>query len=168
MRKKILITMLAASLALGMLTGCGDTGVSGSENTQTESAAGTEDTSAGESSEAAATENSESAESSEEAASEFVIPDVNIEPYDVPDTEAFSFVRDMKIGWNLGNTFDSFRETPFANELDSETQWVGIATTQEMIDDLQEAGFNAIRVPVTWHPHVDENYQISEVWLNRV
>ena len=168
MRKKLLITMLAASLALGMLTGCGDTGVSGSENTQTESAAGTEDTSAGESSEATATENSESAGSSEEAASEFVIPDVNIEPYDVPDTEAFSFVRDMKVGWNLGNTFDSFRETPFANELDSETQWVGIATTQEMIDDLQEAGFNAIRVPVTWHPHVDENYQISEVWLNRV
>ena len=62
----------------------------------------------------------------------------------------------------------SFRKTPFANELDSETQWVGIATTQEMIEDLQEAGFNAIRVPVTWHPHVDENYQISEVWLNRV
>lgn len=175
MKKKLIATILAASLALGMLVGCGDTGAVDGENVQTENGSGVgadkEDSSAAEGAGAESNEgaeNSESAESSESQESEFEIPEVNIEPYDVPDTEAFAFVHDMKIGWNLGNTFDAFRESPFANELDSETQWVGIATTQEMIDDIQEAGFNSVRIPVTWHPHVDENYKISEVWLNRV
>ncbi len=184
MKKKILVTILAASLAFGMLTGCGDAGATVRESAQTgensevgtdsEGGSGTESAdSETESSES--TENSESTESSEDTESseesgeaEFVIPEVNIESYDIPDTEAFEFVHNMKIGWNLGNTFDAFRESPFADELESETQWVGIATTQEMIDDIREAGFNSIRIPVTWHPHVDENYQISEVWLNRV
>ena len=184
MKKKILVTILAASLAFGMLTGCGDAGATVRESAQTgensevgtdsEGGSGTEsadsETESSESTEnSESTESSEGTESSEESGeAEFVIPEVNIESYDIPDTEAFEFVHNMKIGWNLGNTFDAFRESPFADELESETQWVGIATTQEMIDDIREAGFNSIRIPVTWHPHVDENYQISEVWLNRV
>lgn len=189
MKKKVWITIMAAALTLGMLTGCGDAGAASGEMTQTdvdsEAGADTEsnsvadDTKETESSESAenseGTDNSQGAESSESAGSsteetepELEIPEVNIAPQEIPDTEAFTFVHDMKIGWNLGNTFDAFRESPFANELESETQWVGVATTQEMIDDIQEAGFNSIRIPVTWHPHVDENYQISETWLNRV
>ncbi|MCM1190713.1 MAG: cellulase family glycosylhydrolase [bacterium] len=98
----------------------------------------------------------------------YTVPEVKLQAYDVPDTEAFAFVRSLKIGWNMGNTFDAYSDRTFANELDSETQWVGVATTQEMIDDLQEAGFNSIRIPVSWHGHVDKNYQISQVWLDRV
>ncbi|MCM1026748.1 MAG: cellulase family glycosylhydrolase [Roseburia sp.] len=98
----------------------------------------------------------------------YTVPELKLQAYDVPDTEAFAFVRSLKIGWNMGNTFDAYSDRTFANELDSETQWVGVATTQEMIDDLQEAGFNAIRIPVSWHGHVDGNYQISQVWLDRV
>ncbi len=111
-------------------------------------------------------ENGEASDAQEEA--RFDIPDVEIAAYEVPDTEAFAFVRDLKIGWNLGNTFDAYQESGLKDELDSETCWVGVPTTKELIDDLKEAGFNAVRIPVTWHTHVDEQYQISEAWLNRV
>jgi endoglucanase len=37
-----------------------------------------------------------------------------------------------------------------------------------MIDTIQAAGFNTIRIPVSWHNHVDDNFQISEAWMNRV
>ncbi len=97
------------------------------------------------------------------------IPDVTIEPFEVPENEAFQFVADMKIGWNLGNTFDSYTEAELDDELDSETLWVSTATTEEMIIAIKDAGFNTLRLPVTWHTHlVDDNYTISEVWLGRI
>lgn len=99
----------------------------------------------------------------------YVIPDVAAEAYEIPDNEALAFVRDMKIGWSLGNTLDAFLTGGYANELDSETCWVSVATTKEMIDDIYAAGFRTMRVPVTWHGHfVDDDFTISEVWLNRV
>ena len=105
----------------------------------------------------------------DESVSQYEIPDVETENYEIPDNEAMEFVRDMKIGWNLGNTFDAYSDKVFENELDSETCWVSVATTEDMIDDIKEAGFQTMRLPVTWHGHLtDDNYTISEVWLNRV
>lgn len=100
---------------------------------------------------------------------QYEIPEVVMPSYEIPDTEAFAFVRSMKIGWNLGNTLDSYNDSGYDNELDSETNWVGVATTKEMIDDIRAAGFQTMRVPVTWHGHfTDENFTISQVWLDRV
>jgi len=98
-----------------------------------------------------------------------IIPEVDIDAFDVPDTEAMRFVESMKIGWNLGNTFDATSEsTPLADELKIESAWVGVLTTKEMIQAVKEAGFNTIRIPVSWHNHLLENFTISEPWLNRV
>lgn len=99
----------------------------------------------------------------------YEIPEVVMADFEIPDNDALSFVRDMKIGWSLGNTLDAFLAGGYANELDSETCWVSVATTKEMIDDIAAAGFHTMRVPVTWHGHfVDDDFTISEVWLNRV
>lgn len=99
----------------------------------------------------------------------FVIPEVDIPDFEIPDNAALQFVSDMKIGWSLGNTLDAFLEGGYTNELDSETCWVSIETTKDMIDDICEAGFRTMRVPVTWHGHfVDDEFTISEVWLDRV
>lgn len=115
------------------------------------------------------TDSGENSEENTEEGSEYEIPEVAIEPYEIPDNEAFAFVRSMKIGWNLGNTFDAYNDSGFVNELDSETCWVSVATTKEMIDDIKEAGFQTMRLPVTWHGHlIDDDYTISEVWLDRV
>lgn len=99
----------------------------------------------------------------------YEIPEVVIAASELPDNDALAFVRDMKIGWSLGNTLDAFLEGGYANELDSETCWGNVATAKEMIDDISAAGFRTMRVPVTWHGHfVDDDFTISEVWLSRV
>ena len=83
--------------------------------------------------------------------------------------EALAFVKDMKIGWNLGNTFDAIDCNWLSDELQYESGWCGAVTTKEMIDALKEAGFRTIRIPVSWHNHLtDENHTISEAWINRV
>lgn len=88
-------------------------------------------------------------------------------------TDALTFVEDMKIGWNLGNTFDAIDYGGLGNELLYESCWCGTVTTKEMIDTLKEAGFQTIRIPVSWHNHLTAgvdgyDYAISEAWINRV
>ncbi len=67
----------------------------------------------------------------------------------------------MKIGWNLGNTFDA---------PDGEISWGMPFTTKEMIQAVKDMGFNTIRIPISWHKHVSEapEYTIDETWLKRV
>lgn len=92
----------------------------------------------------------------------------SVKQYSVPDTEALNFVQDLKIGVNLGNTFDAYDEN-LSDEMDYETVWVGVKTTPELIAKIKEAGFNTIRIPVSWHNHlIDDNYTISQQWLDRV
>ena len=93
----------------------------------------------------------------------------NLKKFDIPDNEALRLIRDMKTGWVLGNTFDAWNNGWFTGkEPEMETYWCQAKTTQELIRAIKDAGFNVIRVPVSWHDHVDENYIINPVWLNRV
>ena len=94
------------------------------------------------------------------------IPKYEIEQLELPQSEGLDFVKNMKLGWNLGNTMDA--EARSDNEYEGETAWGAPMTTEEMILAIKEAGFNTLRLPVTWHTHVDEDFNISEVWLNRV
>lgn len=75
-------------------------------------------------------------------------------------------VAGMKIGWNLGNTLDAFG----AEGLLAECAWGNPKTTQEMIDAVMSAGFNVIRVPVTWEGHLGAapDFKIDEAWMKRV
>ena len=98
------------------------------------------------------------------------VPDLDIKRRPIPDNEAMAFLKKIGVGWNLGNTFDAIKGgwNKFADEMTVETSWVGIRTEERMIEALQNAGFTAIRVPASWHDHVDKDYHISEQWLNRV
>lgn len=75
-------------------------------------------------------------------------------------------VADMRIGWNLGNTLDATGGIGLL----SETSWGNPKTTKEMIDTIVDAGFNVIRIPVTWSNHFgpEPDYVIDETWLDRV
>ena len=80
-----------------------------------------------------------------------------------PFETAAEAVLNMGAGWNLGNTLDSN-----SNELDNmwieawtdctpadyETAWGQPQATRALIHMFKEAGFGAIRVPVTWYPHI--------------
>lgn len=100
------------------------------------------------------------------------IPEVKIAPENIPDTEAMEFVKNMKAGWNLGNTLDAFNGSGNAG-LASEQCWGNPATTKEMVTELKNAGFKTIRIPVTWHNHMEKEegsdaFTISIEWLDRV
>lgn len=70
-------------------------------------------------------------------------------------------VKEMKLGWNLGNTLDG---NP------TETSWGNPVTTQAMIDAVKAAGFNTVRIPVTWQSHqgAAPNYTVETAWMDRV
>jgi len=74
-------------------------------------------------------------------------------------------VNDIKVGWNLGNTLDSYDTGKTG--LDTETGWGNLRTTPEMIKGVRDVGFNAIRIPVTWSEHMTGS-NIDSEWMDRV
>ncbi len=102
------------------------------------------------------------------AASEELIDLSAIPEREIPDTEALRFSRGLTIGWNLGNTMDAFTDPLMGDEMKTETAWQHVKTTSELIHAVHEAGFDTLRIPVSWHNHVDADYTISEAWLDRV
>ncbi len=76
-------------------------------------------------------------------------------------------VKNMKVGWNLGNTFDSHK-IGVTGVTETETQNGQAVTTPELMEMMKMAGFNAIRVPVTWYPHLDASGNIDPAWMNRI
>ena len=75
-------------------------------------------------------------------------------------------VKNMKVGWNLGNTFDSHK-IGVTGVTETETLREPI-TKPELMEMMKMAGFNAIRVPVTWYPHLDASGNIDPAWMNRI
>lgn len=90
------------------------------------------------------------------------------EPEQPPkDEDAFESagqaVLNMGAGWNLGNTLDSnsgdldnmwIEAWTSRTPKDYETAWGQPEATRALIHMFKEAGFGAIRVPVTWYPHM--------------
>ena len=77
-------------------------------------------------------------------------------------------VKNMGVGWNLGNTLDSWTTNTYSSWEDQEKSWGQPITTPELITMMKNAGFNAIRVPVTWFKWMDNNGMVAEQWMNRV
>ena len=75
-------------------------------------------------------------------------------------------VKNMGVGWNLGNTLDACSGS--AQGLESETYWGQPQTRPELMKMMKEAGFSAIRVPVTWYNHMDADGKVDEAWMKRV
>lgn len=72
---------------------------------------------------------------------------------------AQEFVTKIGLGWNLGNTLDA----PMG-----ETSWYNPVTTREMILKIHELGFETLRLPTSWHRHMDEDHIVYADWLDRV
>ena len=89
---------------------------------------------------------------------------------------AHQAVRNMSIGWNLGNTLEScnysqdslIEKTTDCSVKAYETAWGQPQATRELMHKLAEAGFKTIRVPVTWYPHLDKENRVDLEWMARV
>lgn len=84
---------------------------------------------------------------------------------------AIEIAADMGYGWNLGNTMEASNTwTPNPKVTDFETAWGQPVTTKAMIDGIKKAGFNSIRIPVSWSNMMssDGNYTIDASYFKRV
>lgn len=86
--------------------------------------------------------------------------------------KAYDAVENMLIGWNLGNSFDAtgdwiLQYTSGTNS-DFETAWGNPVTPDTLMTKVKELGFGAVRIPVTWRYHFDEEGNIDEAWMARV
>ena len=175
-RKRIIATVLMATL---VLAGCesGKTSVSSADtvSTETVSGASTEEVKeeAKDETKETVSASASTEEKKEEKKDENVRPDnlinVLVSKHKAPESEALSFTADMGAGINLGNTFDaSDAKNIFDDDLKFETYWQKDVTTQDMIKAIKNEGFKTIRIPVAWHNHVDDDFNINEKWMNRV
>jgi len=82
-------------------------------------------------------------------------------------------VKNMGLGWNLGNTLDAVDWEGkdgwnFNSPEEHETKWSQPVTKPELMKMMKEAGFGAIRVPVTWFQEMDSNGKVNAAWMKRV
>jgi len=89
---------------------------------------------------------------------------------------AHEIVDFITAGWNLGNTLDAHPHGFTATGSDpetwtpeqQETWWGNPITTRENILTIRDAGFNAIRIPITFYTFIDEDFNVYEDWMNRI
>nr|MCR5121904.1 glycoside hydrolase family 5 protein [Ruminococcus sp.] len=89
--------------------------------------------------------------------------EVNMEIRDISSTE---LLKEIRIGWNLGNTLDATGD----KTLGAETHWQPTTTSTYMMQLLKESGFDIVRIPVSWGEHMAESgdYKVDPKWMARV
>lgn len=102
-------------------------------------------------------------------------------PQETLRPDAKSYVKEMGIGINLGNTMEAYwaddgNKTAGAQRIgdntpqDYETCWGAVVTTKGVIDGYRDAGFSTVRIPVYWGNMMadDGEFAINEQYINRV
>lgn len=84
------------------------------------------------------------------------------------DLSATEFVAGITVGWNLGNTLDALSFSDEKDNTSTETGWGNPRANAELFAGLKAAGFDAVRLPTTWWPHLDADNNINTEWLDRV
>ena len=138
MKKRRLAVLLCCVLTAVALAGCGNPQAAGADTVEDsrtvegEENPGNSETSEGENPEGSGDQaeqpgngGSEETESSQEEVQEVEITMKDVAPMDL--------VKEMKIGWNLGNTLDATSKSIGVNV---EMAWGNPRTTQEMIDAI--------------------------------
>ena len=97
------------------------------------------------------------------------VPTPTVTPIPLPEgpfeKTAAETLLDITAGWNVGNQLDASTKNVGLN---SETSWNNPKITKELITLAKDSGFDAIRVPITWGNHMDEQNQIDPEWMARV
>ena len=94
-------------------------------------------------------------------------------------TTALEFVRGLGLGWNLGNTFDPVPLNDERNKTittggvwtpeDQQRLWFNKPFTRDCAFFVKEAGFDTIRIPVTWKDWQDPyTGNVDPVWMAAV
>lgn len=97
------------------------------------------------------------------------ISDTRIDVYGIEGLTTMDFVKEMGIGINLGNTFESCGDWIEGNSVrDFETAWGSPEITSELIEGYKKEGFSSLRIPVAWSNMMSEDYTIDQNYIERV
>jgi aryl-phospho-beta-D-glucosidase BglC (GH1 family) len=103
------------------------------------------------------------------------MPTTDIEADALSGLDANGIVSQIRIGWNLGNTLECSAVGAGINASPKKfaTAWGQPEPAAEQFQAVKDAGFNAVRIPVTWYEHLEYNsntgkYHIEENWMNYV
>jgi endoglucanase len=97
------------------------------------------------------------------------VPDTenNHAPEPMSEKTAFNYFRDegLLVGWNIGNSLDAY-----INGMANETGWGNPKINQELLNGVKKAGFDLVRIPVTWMGYIGPapDHHINEKYLERV
>ncbi len=87
-------------------------------------------------------------------------------------TPAQTLISSIRAGWNLGNTLDAMKrgQTPGAvvPPAEAETAWFNPPASRDLIRAVRDAGFDAVRLPVTWIQHLRADETVDPAWMDRV
>lgn len=75
---------------------------------------------------------------------------------------------EMGAGITLGDSFTANGLGTGKTVEEYETYFENPIVTEELIKAYSEAGFSAVRVPISWTDHMDESNNIDTLWLNRI
>lgn len=102
----------------------------------------------------------------------------SVQSGEMRDITSMELVKDMGLGWNLGDTLDACQadrdgdgkvnEHAPEGEKPDETLWGNPKATKELFTALKEDGIKSIRIPVTWRDHMDGDGNVDEEWMSRV
>jgi endoglucanase len=84
----------------------------------------------------------------------------------ISSKKSFDIVKDMGIGYNLGNTFDSYSFKGGINSPEDQITLKGNSLpTKNMIKKIKKYGFKTIRFPVTWVYFIDDYGNVRSDWM---
>jgi endoglucanase len=88
-------------------------------------------------------------------------------PEAMTERDSLSYFKEegIAVGWNLGNALDAFNQG-----VSKETAWGNPRITQDIFDGVKAAGYDIVRIPITWMGHIGDapDYHIDEDFLRRV
>lgn len=180
-KRKILSFIIAAVLCVMLLAGCGDSSKT-EGNANGDNSAGSTLTPAGGNGENGSNDKNDGKDDgkddNKDGDKEQLAADDGVMRSDLT---AADYAKEMGVGINLGNTFESYwadennettgaqvigRDTPYSYE----TCWGAVYTSPDAVKGMKDAGFNTVRIPVYWGNMMenDGTYTISEEYFDRI
>lgn len=82
---------------------------------------------------------------------------------------AMELSKTLKIGFNIGNTFEAIHKTHDGKLLGGEITWGNPTPNADLFRGIKAAGFNFVRMPVSYlHQFADSSgFEIKKEWPTR-
>jgi hypothetical protein len=83
----------------------------------------------------------------------------------------WDMMEQLGMGINIGNTLDArpwSGDRPLSNPMDGETYWGAPRIEKWHFEAIAMKGFDNVRIPISWEPHMDRSGRISAQFMNRV